>query len=186
MKNVYVLLTRSQTLLSRLIRACTGDGYTHVSVAFDDELRTLLSFARRRAALPLPAGLVRERLDDGYYDAHRYIPCALYALGMDDADFRRIRRRAETMFEHSRAYDYSIRGLALCRLGIAERRPGKYFCSQFVGELLGERGGLRLPKPPELMRPQDFAGLRELRCLYRGRLSGLMHDPRRILNVDFQ
>ena len=189
MKNVYVLLTRSQTALSRVIHALTGDRYTHASVAFDDGLKTLCSFARRHPALPLPAGLVQEALDGGYYDSHRYISCALYALPVGEDAWRDVRRRAEEMLSHRRAYRYSVRGLAMCRLGVAETRPGKYFCSQFVGELLRESGAARLPKPPALMRPQDLAELPGANCLYRGRLSGLMHDPARMIRraiVDFQ
>ena len=38
MKTIYILLTRSGTLLSKLVYAVTGVGYTHASVAFDAEL----------------------------------------------------------------------------------------------------------------------------------------------------
>ena len=56
MKNIYILLTRSRTILSRLIHLATNDTYTHASIAWDDELTTLCSFARRHTSLPLPAG----------------------------------------------------------------------------------------------------------------------------------
>ena len=77
---IYILLTRSGTLLSGAISLFTGDSYTHVSLAFDPELRSLCSFARRNAAFPLPAGLVREDLHEGYFCRHAEMPCALYAL----------------------------------------------------------------------------------------------------------
>ena len=38
MKAIYILLTRSGTLLSKLVYAVTGVGYTHASMAFDAEL----------------------------------------------------------------------------------------------------------------------------------------------------
>ena len=41
MKNIYILLTRSRTILSRLIHLATNDTYTHASIAWDDELTTL-------------------------------------------------------------------------------------------------------------------------------------------------
>lgn len=186
MKCVYVLLVRSQTVLSKLIRLFTGDQYTHAAVAFDAELDSLCSFARKHAAMPLPAGLVHEALDAGYYDCHRYIPCALYALPMREENWTRVKARAEEMLRRSRSYRYSVRGLAMCRLGRAEVRPEKYFCSQFVGEVLEESGAVRLQKPPALMRPQDLASLPEMKKLYQGRLSGLMHDVKRITAcVDF-
>ena len=51
MKNIYILLTRSQTIVSRLVHLSTGDTYTHASIAWDDELTTLCGFARRYSAL---------------------------------------------------------------------------------------------------------------------------------------
>ena len=97
MKTIYLLLTRSQTCLSRTIHALTGDSYTHVSVAFDEALTTLCSFARYDARFPLPAGLVREQPTAGYYGAHPQIPCALVAVEVSEAGYARARGRAEAM-----------------------------------------------------------------------------------------
>ena len=41
MKTIYILLTRSGTLLSKLVYAATGASYTHASMAFDEELNCL-------------------------------------------------------------------------------------------------------------------------------------------------
>lgn len=38
MKTIYILLTRSGTLLSNLVYAVTGANYTHASLRFDSEL----------------------------------------------------------------------------------------------------------------------------------------------------
>lgn len=57
-KKIYILLTRTKTMVSRTIHLATGDSFTHVSVAFDGELESLCSFGRLKPFLPLPAGLV--------------------------------------------------------------------------------------------------------------------------------
>ena len=67
MKNVYVLLTRAQTATSALIHLATGDLYTHVSLAYDDSLESLCSFARLYYPLPLPGGLIREEIRKGHF-----------------------------------------------------------------------------------------------------------------------
>lgn len=167
---IYILLTRSDTLLSGAISFFTGDSYTHVSLAFDPQLQSLCSFARRNAAFPLPAGLVRESLNGGYFCRHSEMPCALYVLPVSHAAYRKARRKVEKMLENRLDYRYSIKGLALCKLGIEEEREGHYFCSQFVGEVLEDSGGCALPKPPSLMRPQDYASLPEARCVFEGSL----------------
>ena len=80
------------------------------------------------------------------------------------------RRKVEKMLENRLDYRYSIKGLALCKLGIEEEREGHYFCSQFVGEVLEDSGVCALPKPPSLMRPQDYASLPGARCVFEGSL----------------
>ena len=47
MKTIYILLTRSGTLLSKLVYAATGASYTHASMAFDAELGCLYSSTRK-------------------------------------------------------------------------------------------------------------------------------------------
>lgn len=177
MRNIFILLTRSQTVLSRVIRRATGDTYTHVSIACDDELQTLCSFARRRAALPVPAGLVRESLQGGYFELHRYMPCALLCLPAQESAYGAVRARVEAMLASRERYRYDYGGLIRCRLGVPGGPPDRYFCSRFVAEVLGEAGALALPKEPSLMRPQDFMNLPEVTCVYTGWLSGLMHTP---------
>ena len=43
MKTLYIFLTRSGTLLSNLVYSLTGAQYTHISLAFDEDLSTLYS-----------------------------------------------------------------------------------------------------------------------------------------------
>lgn len=49
MKTIYILLTRSGTLLSKLVYAVTGASYTHASMAFDAELSCLYSSTAKTA-----------------------------------------------------------------------------------------------------------------------------------------
>lgn len=44
MRYIYVLLTRSGTAYSHLIRALTGDEYTHVSLGLGNGVEELYSF----------------------------------------------------------------------------------------------------------------------------------------------
>ena len=175
MKNIYILLTRSQTIVSRLVRLSTGDFYTHASIAWDDELATLCSFARRYAALPLPAGLVREELCGGYYGLHRYLPCALLRLRVDDETHRLLRKQIEDMFKDAARYRYSIAGLLCCRAGREIERDGRCFCSQFVAGMLEKCGAAVLDKAPSLMRPEDLLRLPGIQIVHTGRLCDLMH-----------
>ena len=52
MKTIYILLTRSGTLLSKLVYAATGASYTHASMAFDAELNCLCTAPLVKTATP--------------------------------------------------------------------------------------------------------------------------------------
>ena len=78
MKTIYILLTRSGTLLSKLVYSVTGANYTHASLAFDEDLSCLYSSTRKNGYTMFPAGPSREYLDRGVFRLRPEAPCALY------------------------------------------------------------------------------------------------------------
>lgn len=173
MKSIYLLLTRSTSLPSRLIGLFTSEPFTHVSLAFDRELTVLYSFARKYPAFPLPAGLMEEHIDRGFYRKQGDIPCALLRMDVPDKIHSRAKTLVYNMFQHREDYGYSILGLLFCRLRIPFDIPNRYFCSQFVSTVLTDSGALTLPKPASLMHPFDFCSLDGLQLLYLGGLADL-------------
>ena len=173
MKTLYIFLTRSGTLLSNLVYRLTGAQYTHISLAFDEDLSTLYSSTRKNGYTMFPAGPSREYLNRGVFLMRENIPCALYALEVSDEAYFRALHRAEEFMRHSEEYSFNTLGLILCGLHIRWQRRRHYFCSQFVSEVLQKSGALDLPKPSTLMHPSDYAELPQLRCLYRGTLADL-------------
>ncbi len=149
MKTVYVLLTRTNTVLSRTIGKTTGDDFTHASLALDAELTRLYSFGRRFEHNPFLAGFVRESLTHGVFSWDDGIPCAVYALNVDDRVYAAVERRIRRMYELRRRYRYN---------------------------LLERTGALRLNMPPARMRPNDFAELPGLRLVYQGGIGGYAPD----------
>mgnify|MGYP006988175271 CR=1 FL=1 len=95
MKTLYIFLTRSGTLVSNLVYALTGAEYTHISLAFDENLNTLYSSTRKNGYTMFPAGPSREYLNKGVFRLRENIPCALYALEVPDEAYARAKRRAE-------------------------------------------------------------------------------------------
>lgn len=173
MKTIYILLTRSGTLLSNLVYAVTGANYTHASLAFDDELSCLYSSTRKNGYTMFPAGPSREYLNRGVFRLRENVPCALYALEVSDEAYARARRQTEHMMAHGRLYRFNVLGLMLCALRIRWKRRRHYFCSQFVSEVLEKSGAMELPKDSTLMHPNDYTKLNGLKCVFQGRLADL-------------
>lgn len=174
MKTIYILLTRSQTSISKLIYLVTGGApFTHVSLAFDDELSTLYSSARKNGYTILPSGPCQEHLNKGIFKIQKGIPCALYALEVPDEAYERAKRRTAHMVAHQDFYRYNTLGAILCAMNISWDRRRHFFCSQFVGEILQKSGAVDLPKTASLMTPCDYRELPGMRCLYQGHLEDL-------------
>ncbi|MGE4276192.1 MAG: hypothetical protein AB7E30_03325 [Lawsonibacter sp.] len=168
-RTVYILLTRSGTCFSRLIRLATQDSYTHASIGLDGPSGPFYSFARKHAHFALPAGLVEETVT-----VHRRtVPCCLYELTVNEDTFLRLRCRLDAMYAQREAYHYNLLGTLACWFHLSLPRRNHYFCSQFVAAVLEECGAVRLPKSPALLRPADFCHVDALRPVHQGFLEGI-------------
>jgi len=170
MKTIYILLTKSTSVTSHIIGRFTSDPYTHSSIAFDDKLTTMYSFARRYSHLPLPAGLVEEKFDRGFLKSQGNIPCALLKLDVPDLIHETAQKNIERMLCHKKHYRYSILGLLACKLHIPLEFHDKYFCSLFVAKVLADSKAVTLPKMSALMRPSDFLSMNCFTQIYNGGL----------------
>lgn len=173
MRKIYILLTRSDTWVSRLIGLATNDTYTHASISFEPDLQPMYSFSRRFVHLPLPAGLRAEPLDSGFYKKYDSIPCALYELSVTDKVYDAAKNEVERMMQNAGRCPFNLAGLILCRMQIPFHRENQYFCSEFVSEVLTRSHALVTPKAPSLMRPNDYTHLHQLVCRFEGRLNEL-------------
>lgn len=165
--SVYILLTRSPTLFSRLIHFATDDAFTHASISLDGPGGRFYSFARIYDQLALPAGLVEEgrRWRSQPWSS---TPCRLYELQVSPAVYRRLRRRLEAMYARRELYSYNLLGALSCWFHHPLPRRRHFFCSQFVAQLLEECGAVELEKPPALVRPGDLERLKGLRPVCQG------------------
>lgn len=169
-RTVYILLTRSGTWFSRLIRLATQDCYTHASIGLDGPAGPFYSFARKYEHFALPAGLVEEKVTV----QRRAVPCCLYELQVSVDTYLRLRRRPHSMYARREDYGYNLLGTLACYFNLSLRRRNHYFCSQFVADLLEESGAVDLPKPPTLLRPADFCQVEGLRAVHQGALEGIL------------
>lgn len=83
----------------------------------------------------------------------RLLSMALRLEISEDA-FRGIRRRLRLVDAFSPAYRYSRLGVLCALLHIPFRRRRRYFCSQFVAELLSASGAMALPHPAGFYLPE--------------------------------
>ena len=173
MKSIYIVLTKTNTALSRVIGVVTSDPYTHASISMDKKLDSLYTFSRLQPEKPLPAGFTIESPYTGYMGLHPDTACEVYEMKISNVSYHKIKKQILHMSQQSAIYRYSILGTIYCMFRIKHKRPKHYFCSQFVSEVLEKSGAMELPKHSTLMHPNDYTRLEELRCVYKGTLAGL-------------
>lgn len=178
MKSIYIVLTKTGTILARAISSVTGAPYSHSSISFDLGMASLYSFGRRFERNPIIAGIVRESFFYGVFSWDGDIPCAVYELPVTDEVFYTVKDRVTQMYKNRRDYKYNMLGLIQNIKGHARKRPNRYFCSEFIADVLESAGAIKLDKPPELTRPSDFAKNPQLRLIYSGAISGYHRTPR--------
>lgn len=170
-QSVFILLTNTGTLFTKVIQGYTRAPYNHASISFNRELSELYSFGRKNPNNPLNGGFVKEDLKTGTFSKYPNTTCVIYELQVSERDIAKMKRVLQAFIRKDKKYFYNILGV----LGIALKEPiefsNSYFCSQFVAEIL-QRSGVRLwDKLPALVTPDDFRQSKRLQLIYEGKLS---------------
>ena len=175
MKDIYILLTKSDTLFSKVIYRITRAEYTHASISLDRELTMLYSFGRKYRYSMLPAGFVHEDINRGVMGSSDTMKCALYRIRISDRSYQRLERRIRHMESNRESYRYNIMGIPLCMFGIAKERKSHFFCSQFVSGVQIKSGAIDSGalRAPSLTHPGDLRKLPKARCIFEGTMAEL-------------
>ncbi|MCA5894052.1 hypothetical protein LEP48_11935 [Isoptericola sp. NEAU-Y5] len=167
--NVYVVLSRSRTVLSRTIRLATRDEYTHASLSLDPGLDLMFSFGRRRASNPFVGCFKRERLDEGMYRDMPVLPGAVLAIPVSPAQHEAISTRVAEFVLDGHTYTYNAPGLVTGLFGRGSEDDTRFFCSEFVYHVLRDAGVCDLGVPRWKVRPQTLLSVPG-RVVFRGNL----------------
>lgn len=166
---IYLVLTRTGTVISKVIGAVTGKTYTHASVASDIMLNYMYSFCRDKKEMPLPANFNREDLEDGVFGACKSIPGEVYRIPVTRRQLKRYNDIIRHFTLNRGSYTYDIGALFLMALHIPHRLRNKFVCSVWVGFVLGKSGiNSDIKKHPSLIEPENFRSIRNAELIYKG------------------
>lgn len=171
MKNqefVYIMVSKTNTLLGLTIQRLLGVSYNHCSIALDDSLETIYSVGRKELWNIFAAGFVVESKSSGFFAAHHNSDIVLLRIPVSPIEKQRLR---EMIAEYQRtACKYNLLGLVYCYRGIPMERENRLFCSQFVAEVLQRAEIHVLDKPASLVRPHDFLNAWSAESIYTGKI----------------
>lgn len=168
--DVFILLTDTGTMFTRLIKGYTMAPYNHASIAMDRGLTEIYSFGRKRANNPWLAGFVEEDIYDGVYRHFPLTRCVVLRLKVSREQREELKRKIQLYKRNKEMYRYNLLGLFFLTMKVNYAPKNAYFCSQFVAEMLRGIDVELWNKPAALVTPNDFLIHPELEVIYEGML----------------
>lgn len=169
-KKIYIIMSQTGTVLSRLLKHITGSEYNHTSISLCPDLHYMYSFGRRNAYNPFWGGFVMESPDFGTFKRFSETKALVLAISVDDETFEEVKTELEAMFADKYSYNYDTLGLLLAYFNIIYKRRNHRYCSDYVRDVLVRHGIEDSKLFPPIVKPMDFLNIPDGEIIYRGKL----------------
>lgn len=170
-KCVYIVISKTATLPSNVIKMWTKEPYAHTSLAMDIELKEMYSFARKKLKNPFDCGFISEDITKGVFGRDTGTTCRVARLWITADQHRKLVKELEEFKRDKSFYKYNYLGIVGVMCNRPVERKYNYFCSQFVYHALAKSGVKMFDKKPGLARPEDFRVWDKLELIYEGKLN---------------
>ena len=168
MKKIYIILTYTGTMLSKIIKYYTGDEFSHVSIALDPQLRKMYSFGRLNPYNPFWGGFVHEGINIGTFKRFSRTRARVYSLEIDDEQYEKLKYTISYIKKLRKYYKFNTLGLFAVGFKIKIRADKSFYCAEFVKHVLEEANIETML--PDLVKPEDFKLIKNLKLEYDGLL----------------
>ena len=176
---VYVVLFYSGTALGKLIKAAAGPHFSHAAISFTEDLTEMYSFGRK-SGLNVEAFVVDSIENEAYQRPDTQY--AIYMVPATAEQYDRMKERIQWFIKNAAKFKYNFSGLFKNYLGISDNPKYRYFCSQFVADILNVADP---SKPyfadPSLVTPENFIYTTFAQYVVSGPLSEF--DPNHVKKI---
>lgn len=135
-RQIYIVISQTGTLLSRILKQITGAEYNHASISLSRDLERMYSFGRRHPYNPFWGGFVIESPRTGTFKRFSETKVLVLSVSVTEEQHAELKEMLDVMWKRRRKYGYNYIGLCLAYFHIVWKQEGCYYCSEFVGELL--------------------------------------------------
>ena len=167
---IYVVISRTGTLLCRMIGLFSGGVYNHASLSLDESLSLMYSFGRVNAYNPIVGGFVKESPFFGTFKRFAGTEVIVYRIPVTREQKTAIEVCLHDMYARRDHYGYNFLGLLVAAFGVYWQRKNRYYCSEFVRDVLGWYSVLDARVYYGIVKPEDFAAIPGAKCIYSGNL----------------
>lgn len=176
-QEIYIVITQTGTVLSRFLKLCTRAEFNHASIAISPDLKIMYSFGRVNPYNPFFGGFVAESADFGTFRRFSETEALVLAVPVTSENKEQLSVFINTMVDNKKDYGYNYLGLYFAFINKCIKLRNRYYCSEFVREMLKRSGVEGASKLPDVIKPIDFLKLPGLREVYRGKLREYTYSP---------
>ena len=137
-QQLYIVISQTGTLLSRILKQITGAEYNHASISLSRDLERMYSFGRRHPYNPFWGGFVIESPRTGTFKRFSETKVLVLSVSVTEEQHAELKETLDVMWKRRRKYGYNYIGLCLAYFHVVWKQEGCYYCSEFVGELLAK------------------------------------------------
>ncbi len=170
-KPIYIVISQTGTALSRILKQITHREYNHASLSFCDDLSIMYSFGRKNPYNPFWAGFVKESADFGTFKRFSDTKVLVLKVFAEEEDYCKIKKLVEEMLKHSKDFGYNYLGLWLAAFKICFKSKHRFYCSEFVKEMLIKCNIDGADKLKEIVHPMHFLEIPNTQTVFCGKLS---------------
>ena len=167
-KKIYIVLTYTGTVLSKIIKIYTKAEFSHVSLSLDKKLQKMYSFGRINPYNPFIGGFVHEGIDRGTFKRFKNTKTEIYCIEVTNKQYNQIRKEIVKFKNNKINYKFNIIGLFLSAINYKYTKENSFYCAEFV-KYLTDEADLKL-NLPSTVKPMDFKKNNDLELLYKGKL----------------
>ncbi len=169
-KTIYIVVSQTGTVLSRILKVLTHAKYNHASISLERDLSVMYSFGRVHPYNPLLGGFVRESVRYGTFKRFSGTEAVVLSMDIADETYCHMLSDVEQMYRQKKRYHYNYVGLYAAAFGIELRHKRWFYCSEFVKYMLLKYGLVKKETLQGITKPMDFLKIPNTQVVYRGKL----------------
>lgn len=180
MKYIYIVLSHTGTILSRIIKLVTGNEYTHSSIALNESLETMYSFGRLNPYNPFLGGFVREGKSIGTFKRFKNTKVGVFKLEVTEKQYSELIENINYIEKNKEKFRFNILGMALAGIDKRIVKKNTFYCAEFVRYVL-KKSGIKIDNLPKAIKPESFKEIENTKLIYKGLLRSYNRSSKDIL-----
>ena len=166
-KKIYIVLTQTYTTIARIIKSITKDNYSHASISLDIKCNNMYSFGRKYIYFPFYGIFLKEDLRKGLFIRNKNALVVIYEIKVTKKQYNKIKDKIKEIELNNKGYN--IIGLLLAHFRVKLHRR-KYYCSEFVYEVLSNKEIEIYNKENTLFKPEELITNNRFVKIFEGKI----------------